>query len=174
MGQATVDLPDPLEDPKGAAAPAPANTDDLLAEMASSQIDQMLAEAELDRPFDAAETTDPNDPAQVAIDAVDAAARQMTALSPADAVRTSPETDQTIEDLDNAAARQLDELFDELQAGDTDALPPGTPAFTPVQVPASVAPPRIEPAPVTAQSSAAPLVSAVPVDPKVDAQLNAL
>src|SRR5687768_13639285 len=134
MGQATVDLPDPLEDPKGAAAPAPANTDDLLAELASSQIDQMLAEAELDRSFDGAD-----DASEVAAAAVEAASRQMVAppavvratskaddLSPQDVAaaissgapaEAAPE--QTIEDLDEAASHQLDQLFDELQ--DVDA-----------------------------------------------------
>src|SRR5579884_4220166 len=43
MGQATVDLPDPLEQPP---ASSPANTDDLLAQLAGEEIDRLLAEAD--------------------------------------------------------------------------------------------------------------------------------
>ncbi len=46
MGQATVDLPDPLETlPKGVGG-----ADDLLAQMAGDEIDRLLAEAEADLP----------------------------------------------------------------------------------------------------------------------------
>jgi hypothetical protein len=44
MGQATVDLPDPLESPPPAAK---TSTDDLLSQLAGDEIDRLLAEAEL-------------------------------------------------------------------------------------------------------------------------------
>src|SRR5205085_7155067 len=44
MGQAAVDLPDPLESPPPAAN---TSTDDLLAQLAGDEIDRLLAEAEL-------------------------------------------------------------------------------------------------------------------------------
>jgi hypothetical protein len=44
MGQATVDLPDPLNPPTASAA----STDDLLAQLAGQEIDRMLAESESD------------------------------------------------------------------------------------------------------------------------------
>ena len=46
MGQATVDLPDPLEPPPVSAA----STDDLLAQLAGEEIDRLLAEDESGRP----------------------------------------------------------------------------------------------------------------------------
>jgi hypothetical protein len=47
MGQATADLPDPLEP---AAAPStPAGADDLLAQLAGDEIDRLLAEAEVEQ-----------------------------------------------------------------------------------------------------------------------------
>ena len=45
MGQATVDLPDPLNPPAAAAG----NADDLLSELAGQEIDRMLADSESDR-----------------------------------------------------------------------------------------------------------------------------
>lgn len=47
MGQAAVDLPDPLNPP---AAPSAASTDDLLAQLAGEEIDRMLAEADAPAP----------------------------------------------------------------------------------------------------------------------------
>jgi hypothetical protein len=44
MGQAAVDLPDPLESPPPAAT---TSTDDLLSQLAGDEIDRLLAEAEL-------------------------------------------------------------------------------------------------------------------------------
>ncbi len=46
MGQATVDLPDPLENPNSALL---TSADDLLAQLAGDEIDRLLAEAELDK-----------------------------------------------------------------------------------------------------------------------------
>lgn len=186
MGQAAVDLPDPLEDAKGAAAQTPVNTDDLLAELASIQIDQMLAEAELDRPFDGLDN-----PTDIAAAVVDDAARQMISppaivrqstaaddLSPqsAEAAIHSGASEPTIEDLDEAASQQLEELFDELQANAAEnapaprrgrkSAPPESPAASIATAPAIEAA-RCEPIPSQALSSG-------PVDPKVDEQLTAL
>jgi hypothetical protein len=46
MGQAALDLPDPLEQPPATAA----GTDDLLAQLAGEEIDRLLAESESDNP----------------------------------------------------------------------------------------------------------------------------
>jgi hypothetical protein len=46
MGQAALDLPDPLEQPPATAA----GTDDLLAQLAGDEIDRLLAESESDNP----------------------------------------------------------------------------------------------------------------------------
>ncbi|HEY2587488.1 MAG TPA: hypothetical protein VGI81_17210 [Tepidisphaeraceae bacterium] len=48
MGQAAVDLPDPLNPPP--PADAAVNTDDLLAQMAGEEIDRLLAEQDPERP----------------------------------------------------------------------------------------------------------------------------
>jgi hypothetical protein len=48
MGQAAIDLPDPLNPPP--AAESAVNTDDLLAQMAGEEIDRLLAETEVERP----------------------------------------------------------------------------------------------------------------------------
>jgi hypothetical protein len=50
MGQATVDLPDPLDSPAAAKPLAEplADADDLLAQLAGDEIDRLLAEAEVD------------------------------------------------------------------------------------------------------------------------------
>jgi hypothetical protein len=45
MGQATVDLPDPLN---ASAAPDAGNADDLLAQLAGKEIDRLLAESQVD------------------------------------------------------------------------------------------------------------------------------
>lgn len=191
MGQAAVDLPDPLEDPKGSAGQMPANTDDLLAELASSQIDQMLAEAELERPVDDARTLPASKPIAPTIllprqvtDSVDAA--DAAALGDLDAVTS--DADQTIEELDDAAAQQLDQLFDELQSAD-DLAPTANryrdaDRIAPAPPPASAPSPVEPPAPIPAPAPAAPAIAAAPaefepvspvaVDPQVDAQLNAL
>src|SRR5687768_10515368 len=61
MGQAAVDLPDPLE---SAAAPAaPEGADDLLAQLAGDEIDRLLAEAELEQNAKGAPRTGGADPA---------------------------------------------------------------------------------------------------------------
>jgi hypothetical protein len=55
MGQATVDLPDPLEKPK--AAPT-ASADDLLAQLAGDEIDRLLAESDSGKAPEAAPASD--------------------------------------------------------------------------------------------------------------------
>ena len=56
MGQATVDLPDPMQSP---AAPATAGTDDLLAQLAGDEIERLLAETETERPAASASAASP-------------------------------------------------------------------------------------------------------------------
>ena len=51
MGQAAVDLPDPLDNPPtqaGAPERAAAGADDLLAQMAGQEIDRLLADADVE------------------------------------------------------------------------------------------------------------------------------
>ena len=55
MGQATVDLPDPLE-PR---APSAASTDELLAQLAGEEIDRLLADADSELPGDAKQGSAP-------------------------------------------------------------------------------------------------------------------
>src|SRR3954449_9061854 len=50
MGQAAVDLPDPLETPPHPGAPdGAAGTDELLSQLAGEEIDRLLADADVDR-----------------------------------------------------------------------------------------------------------------------------
>ena len=58
MGQAAVDLPDPLEPPPATSA---AGTDDLLAQLAGEEIDRLLAEAEVERPSAPVDEAPPSD-----------------------------------------------------------------------------------------------------------------
>jgi hypothetical protein len=58
MGQAAVDLPDPLSPP--ASADGPVNADDLLAQMAGEEIDRLLAEQEVERSPKPARAATPN------------------------------------------------------------------------------------------------------------------
>lgn len=53
MGQATLDLPDPLSQPAHGSA---VNADDLLSQLAGDEIDRLLAEAEVERPEEDAAT----------------------------------------------------------------------------------------------------------------------
>ena len=100
MGQATVDLPDPLEQP---TAPPSAAADDLLSQLAGDEIDRLLAEAEVERP----------DP------------KSRSAPSPvkppanggqADASGASqgPDLTEAVADAQADVAAQLDDLFAEL------------------------------------------------------------
>jgi len=121
MGQATVDLPDPLEP---ALAPAtPAGADDLLAQLAGDEIDRLLAEAEveqapgaapaaglseLDAAFDAALSTAPQQPTS------DAPATQETLPVVAPPMAPVPATAPTI-------SQQMQQVFEEITHGMRDA-----------------------------------------------------
>jgi hypothetical protein len=90
MGQATLDLPDPLEP---AAAPAtPAAADDLLAQLANDEIDRLLAEAEFEpekhgKPAPAANAP----PRSPAVDAAfDAALKGAAGSQPSPQAQTLP------------------------------------------------------------------------------------
>src|SRR5947208_16183237 len=48
MGQAAIDLPDPLQNQSTAGGPS---ADDLLAQLAVEEVDRLLAEAEVERPL---------------------------------------------------------------------------------------------------------------------------
>ncbi|HSU67298.1 MAG TPA: hypothetical protein VLJ39_10525 [Tepidisphaeraceae bacterium] len=94
MGQAAVDLPDPLNPPTASAA----STDDLLAQMAGEEIDRMLAESE--REASAAPNPVPT-----------------PALLPSTAAGSSPAITSTprAEDPDESAAAELDAILGKAQ-----------------------------------------------------------
>src|SRR5437763_393337 len=59
MGQAAIDLPDPLQNSARLAGPS---ADDLLAQLAGEEIDRLLAEADVERPAWPPETRPANPP----------------------------------------------------------------------------------------------------------------
>jgi hypothetical protein len=85
MGQAVIDLPDPLEQP-----PAGASADDLLSQLAGDEIDRLLGEAE-DPPESAAEVASAADTTGAVVEAVDP-----PAVKPALPPVPSGELDQAI------------------------------------------------------------------------------
>jgi len=100
MGQAAVDLPDPLEQATLGAAPS---ADDLLSQMASEEIDRLLAEAEGGVAAAAPGTPEPS---------IEQPAETPASGMPADGRTAAAELDKA----DPDTARQIDALFDELSA----------------------------------------------------------
>lgn len=165
MGQATVDLPDPLEQPPAAS---PANTDDLLAQLAGDEIDRLLAEADADAPAPAAaavpapEPEAPADPPATATVAVlippapvEPPGGATVAIPPAAPVVEAAQAAPAIPDLGaaagtdvgNAVQSQLDDLLQEITAGTTPSSP--TPSSAAAPAPAAIespgsAPPAME------------------------------
>lgn len=117
MGQATVDLPDPLEAlaPPGhslAAAPAGASADDLLSQMAGEEIDRLLSEAD----------ANPAPPSPAPDSSVNVSKAENSALGMDEA--TLAALDKSLNaTVDNAALQsQIDALFKEL-GGEGGAAP---------------------------------------------------
>ncbi len=96
MGQATLDLPDPLNEP---SAPRQQSADDLLSQLAAEQIDQLLA----DSPDEAAQEPAP---AEAARDPL-AAPAEAGAPAPLDAGKEALSAEA-------AVAAQLDDLFHQI------------------------------------------------------------
>lgn len=147
MGKAAVDLPDPLENSQQDVGGS-ADADDLLSQMADDEIQRLLAEAEVQRVgSEPAAVPDPAPPPPMEVPepaAVATAAPEPAAAPAVVATEAPPDTvptaAQTLEQIDEATARQLDSLFDELQAAE---------AAAPVEVadrPVSTEPPPAPPA----------------------------
>jgi len=100
MGQAAVDLPDPLDQATLGAAPS---ADDLLSQMASEEIDRLLAEAEGGVAAAAPGSPEPS---------IEQPAETPASGMPADGRTAAAELDKA----DPDTARQIDALFDELSA----------------------------------------------------------
>ena len=128
MGQAVVDLPDPLNPPAASAA----NTDDLLAELAGQEIDRMLADSESGRSADPIEpqtpppTTDSAPvpqgnllPAESSAPAVAANAPQLDEFL-GNLAANEPEGDVSLAEF--AAGKLRAKSIDELDAAERDAL----------------------------------------------------
>jgi len=143
MGQATVDLPDPLEQPPPASG---ANTDELLAQLAGEEIDRLLAEADSAAPSAAAAAvaapvsaarekgpaTPPPAPSTPTVETqkIEVVAKvalgDVPSAPPAVSIPKPLETDTAVE---AAVSAQLDELFQQLTGGDTGkAAAPAVPA----------------------------------------------
>ena len=162
MGQATVDLPDPLEQPPAAS---PANTDDLLAQLAGDEIDRLLAEADADAPAPAAVAVpalqpeapaDPPAPATGSVSIppapVESPSGPTVAIPPAAPVAEAAQVAPAIPeggvapgaDVGGAVQSQLDDLLQELTAGTTPSSPTPTSAAAPapasLEAPAPAAP----------------------------------
>lgn len=112
MGQATVDLPDPLNSP---APSTSAGTDDLLAQLAGEEIDRLLADADVGSP-PATEPATPNVPAD------DTPALNASNSEPIAASTQLPQKDSDPE-LAAALGNLLDGLDEKLA---TSPAPPGT------------------------------------------------
>lgn len=181
MGQAVVDLPDPLEKP--AAGPT-ANADELLAQLAGDEIDRMLAEADVERP--AAEDAAPAAAAVVDAEVVAAATAAVDAELPvaaaaqveAPVAAESPVVESLVDAPPEAApafgspvakresakpspemSSALDELFNAIND-------------SPIPAPVVRDPPK--PAPPPGSEPAAPSRAAVELDDALSAQLNDL
>jgi hypothetical protein len=187
MGQATVDLPDPLkaaaaEKPAapGVAAPAqqpsPASADDLLAQLAGEEIDRLLAEAGAERPSrparpDLQGVARPVAPAPAIDIAQPAASVAPTALPGADPAAGAILKTSTDEPV---ISRELDALFDNLTSGERPAPPPrprgadvpAAPVATmqPAALPEAVAPAIQAPATDTSASGRTTIEEAAAVE----------
>jgi hypothetical protein len=169
MGQATVDLPDPMQSP---AAPATAGTDDLLAQLAGEEIERLLAETETERPAPPAAAASPmtdvatakSAPAgsipPTALPSTANAATPADALLPTDVAPAAAnaaaelDSDETKENLTS----QLDALFESLNDAATPPAPPTpAPAETPAAAPAPSLAVASAPEPIDIASSPAEL-----------------
>ncbi len=121
MGQATVDLPDPLKSP---APTTSGGTDDLLAQLAGEEIDRLLADADVEA-SSAAQSPTLNSPAadQAASDLEPVTTSHGDGSAPGPSTAPSPRPAPKDSDPELAAA--LDHLLEGLdeKLADTPALP---------------------------------------------------
>ena len=126
MGQATLDLPDPLEP---AAAPAsPEGADDLLAQLAGDEIDRLLAEAEVEQKGQPGAATAParSPAADAAFDAALNADAQNPSQTSATASAPQPATLPVVSTLAAPPAPTVPTLNEQMQkvfAGSAPAAP---------------------------------------------------
>ena len=155
MGQAAVDLPDPMQPPVSAAG-----TDELLAQLAGEEIDRLLAEADAERPAE--------QKAGAALPAAQAPSMPQESVPPA----VQQQAAQAAAAADAELSSELDNLFAELTINQS--APPA--AAPQAAAPATIAPvPNETPAPsAEAQSAAppAPVAEAAPIHP-VEEELRA-
>jgi hypothetical protein len=116
MGQATVDLPDPLDAPPPSSL---SGTDDLLAQLAGDEIDRLLAEADLEQKSSATTPKAPADPAPA--DSTDPTpSSESTVVAPASATGVVAVAESTVASADAATAAsgadddELDTLLSKL------------------------------------------------------------
>jgi hypothetical protein len=153
MGQGPVDLPDPLDKPPLDEKPT---TDELLAQLAGDEIDRMLADADAAAP--GAVPLEIPEPSALK-NALDAQNRVESAPNPPQ-VSAAPAGDEV------DVARQLDALFDELNASAPIGPPLKPKTISPAHPPAPVA---VDPA---AQETIAQ--AAQQANSEVEQQLDAL
>lgn len=123
MGQATADLPDPLEPVTAPAAPAAA--DDLLAQLAGDEIDRLLAEAEVEQEKGSASTSGSSRQADADFDwALRRSAETDSSTPAADSAQNLPVLSSTAALAQATLNQQMQQVF----AG-----------FTPVEAPADEA-----------------------------------
>jgi hypothetical protein len=140
MGQATVDLPDPLNPPT--AAPDLSAADDLLSQLAGDEIDRLLAESDGE-----------SAPAPPSMEA----APELVAPTTAEPAKVDPPA---------ALSNEIDELFAELQAAPVSAPkqapaePPtaASPLEPPIAAPTAASEPASPPVPEMEQVAAAAVV----------------
>lgn len=130
MGQAAVDLPDPLNPPP--VAESAVNTDDLLAQMAGEEIDRLLAETEVERPAKPAAPAAPRNaapspssqsipgvaPAETKISEADALKGVLGGIAPAPEAATDPVAKLAAPSQASPDGKSTAELLDEELAAD--------------------------------------------------------
>jgi hypothetical protein len=174
MGQ-VIDLPDPLNNTAPAASPG---VDDLLAQLAGEEIDRLLAEADVERPVQPAVMIIPpgvisasEAPVEVHADAPkeglapSAADPERLQAAPERSKPPTPSHETDVEELDARVAKELNNLFTELDTEKPPAVaqPVASPTAAPIAAPAPA---------VAAQTvaEAAAAVAALAADPVAQAQ----
>ncbi|HEY8666693.1 MAG TPA: hypothetical protein VIL86_08520 [Tepidisphaeraceae bacterium] len=157
MAQATVDLPDPLDQPAMATS---AGADDLLSQLAGDEIDRMLAEADVESGegeagSDAAggrtsseinPTQDPNPNVGASVETVAASAESVAARA---------------SDAESSVSAELDQLFAEMTEQDrenpvgNEQAAPGESAAVSASAPPAAVKSAPEPASISAQATPA-------------------
>jgi ribonuclease E len=143
MGQATVDLPDPLDAPPPSSL---SGTDDLLAQLAGDEIDRLLAEADLEQKASAAKSSQPPanpDPVQSTTPPASANSTAVATTSTSDSPAPQPAASSAASaDAELAASSpsddELDALLSKIEESAPKVVPPKPAAVT--AAPASAEP----------------------------------